>query len=238
MKKNLTAPLAFALIFSAGTANADTITSLFNTGVDNFGIALSNGSVDSHYKIVTDPGVAGTVSELAYGYKSGWPIAGNGPWQSPGSNAGWDTPTSTLNTSTIAAAGLWDYRTSFSLAGLNPATADITGSWTADNIGVEILLNGVNTGIPATPDSTFQLVNFAINSGFVAGLNTLDFIVNNVSSPYSNNPSGLLVELSGTAASSAVPLPSAIWTFMAGTMALLALGKRRKAASLNHQHNG
>ena len=39
--------------------------------------------------------------------------------------------------------------------------------------------------------------NFSISSGFAAGLNTLDFVVNNAGS--SPNPTGLRVEISGTA---------------------------------------
>jgi hypothetical protein len=42
--------------------------------------------------------------------------------------------------------GAYDYRTTFNLAGFNPSTASITGQWSTDNEGVEILINGVATG--------------------------------------------------------------------------------------------
>jgi hypothetical protein len=38
---------------------------------------------------------------------------------------------------------------------------------------------------------------FTVNSGFIAGVNTLDFVVNNA--PFAGtNPTGLRVEISGT----------------------------------------
>lgn len=43
-------------------------------------------------------------------------------------------------------AGLYDYRTTFSLSGLDPATATLSGFWPTDNKGINILLNGVATG--------------------------------------------------------------------------------------------
>ena len=62
---------------------------------------------------------------------------------------------------------------------------------------MQVLLNGATTGV--TSDGNFGALGnaFTISTGFVAGLNTLDFVVNNAGTGI--NPTGVRVELSGTA---------------------------------------
>ncbi len=62
---------------------------------------------------------------------------------------------------------------------------------------MDILINGVSTGI--TGDGNFGTFTpqFTISSGFVGGSNALDFIVNNASTTV--NPTGFRAEISGTA---------------------------------------
>jgi len=75
-------------------------------------------------------------------------------------------------------------------------TATITGKWSSDNGGPDVLLNDESTGIKTT--SGFSgFTEFEITSGFVAGINTVDFKVNNA--PPGINPTGVRVELNGTA---------------------------------------
>jgi hypothetical protein len=62
-----------------------------------------------------------------------------------------------------------------------------------DNTVTDILINGVSTGFTASSFSTFT--PFTISSGFVQGVNTLDFVWTNAS-----GPSGLRVEVAGTVA--------------------------------------
>jgi hypothetical protein len=99
--------------------------------------------------------------------------------------------------STGNSSGTYKYRISFNLTGLEPATAAIAGHWTSDNTGPHVLLNGVPTG--ATSDGNFGALGnaFLINGGFLAGANTLDFVVTNAGPGI--NPTGVRVELSGTA---------------------------------------
>ena len=54
-------------------------------------------------------------------------------------------------------------------------TASISGYWAVDDVGIDILLNGVSTGL-TTPAGFFALNPFTLNSGFVSGVNTLDFV--------------------------------------------------------------
>ena len=120
------------------------------------------------------------------------------------------------------------YRTTFDLTGLDPNTAKITGQWSTDDLGGDILINGVSTGQSITvPNAFTQFFSFSVLSGFIAGINTLDFLV--VNTPCGScdgvNPTALRVEMTGTAAT---PLPAALPLFASGLGALGLLGWRRK----------
>ena len=118
--------------------------------------------------------------------------------------------------STQQPSGDYDFRTTFSLAGLDPSTASITGVVAADNKVADIKLNGVSLGIAG--GSMGSLLNYKITSGFSSGINTLDFIVNNDST---GGPTALMVSETGT---TSVPEPSA---FAVLALAALALFGRR-----------
>jgi len=96
---------------SAGQAFSVEIPGLYNTGVDDFGVELSPGAQDAHYKLV------------------------------------------------------------------HP-------------VFTEILLNGISTGIVSS--SLRILTGFDISSGFISGINTLEFVVTNTPQA-TGNPTGLLV---------------------------------------------
>jgi hypothetical protein len=102
-------------------------------------------------------------------------------------------------------AGLYDYRTTFNLTGYNVNTASISGRWSANDNSVAILLNGklLNTAlVNSNTDFSFWLFTIAAGSPFQDGVNTLDFIASNF-----GDPTGLSVELSGTADLVQVPEP-------------------------------
>lgn len=114
------------------------------------------------------------------------------------------------------------YRLSFSLAGLNPATASISGSGGTDNSAGRIFLNGVDTGINI--DGFSSLVPFVLNSGFVAGINTLDVRVSDFGAPTAFR----LDDLAGTATPvSAIPEPAA-WAMLIAGFGLIGGAARRR----------
>src|SRR5262249_46915482 len=98
----------------------------------------------------------------------------------------------------------------------------ISGLWAQDNSGVDILINGVSTGQLGGGFGGFTA--FAINSGFVAGTNTIDFIVNN-----GGGPTGLRVEMTGSASpvTGGIPEPASLVLMGAG-LAAFALYRRRQ----------
>jgi hypothetical protein len=154
------AALAAVLIFaSSATAGIVSIPGLFATGVDDDGNALSSGQIDTHYTILE----TGTNAVV---------VTPSGAWlpNSPTSMWIWETvsgqPTNVTRT----------FRLTFDLAGLDHTTAAIAGTWATDNTGADILINGMSTGNTSGGFNSFA--NFSVNSGFVAGVNTLDFVVN------------------------------------------------------------
>jgi hypothetical protein len=117
--------------------------------------------------------------------------------------------------------------TTFDLTGVDPDTAVITGAWGTDNQGLAIKLNGVNTGV--TPllgvivDNFNHLHDFTISSGFVAGLNTLEFVIED-----NGSVGAFRADLSGTAFST--PIPAALPLFAGGLGVIGLFARRRKRA--------
>ncbi|NLH15383.1 MAG: hypothetical protein GX455_02270 [Phycisphaerae bacterium] len=161
------------------------IDTLFSTGVDDNGDSIAPGQDDPHYVNVA----------------TGLPllVMQNHPaWLANDAQSRWIgfTAQGTDN----QPAGQFTFRTRFDLSGYNPETAQLSFLLAVDNTLNDIRINGVSTGIAV---SGFNAWNgpYQINSGFVAGLNTLDFVWTNEGP--GANPSGLRVKISGTA----VPMP-------------------------------
>jgi PEP-CTERM motif len=199
--------VAIAALTLASAAHAGSIT-IFNTGVNASGTPLLDGTVgDPHYTLFTVPG--GTTDLLVR------------TWVGDNALSAWIGPNN--NAQAFGPPGIYDYRTTFDLTGLVPGTATLLGRWSMDDLGVDILINGVSTGNTA-PDPGFTgFFSFSINSGFVAGVNTLDFVVNN-DDVEGANPTGLRVEVSGTAA--ATPEPASLVLFGAGFAGLCMFRRR------------
>ncbi len=171
---------------------AEPIPGLFNTGVDSGGDVLVHGTEDPHWVLSAsaDAGFPGPQAFVVY--DDAYPIP---PWLANGPDSKWIAPKASQSPGN--APGEYRYRTQFDLGGFEPSTAVITGRWTSDNRGTDVLLNGVSTGV--TSDGNFgRLGNaFTISSGFVDGTNALEFVVNNAGTGV--NPTGIRIELSGTA---------------------------------------
>ncbi|HYK80176.1 MAG TPA: PEP-CTERM sorting domain-containing protein [Micropepsaceae bacterium] len=206
---NWIAAVTVALVSLGGASSADAspITTLFSTGVDAFGVPLAGGFVDPHYTVSPGGG------PFAIGCPScvGWVgNTGTSSWISPATN-------------TFGGPGPFTYHTTFSLAGLDPDSAVITGSLAIDDEG-SIFLNGVDVfdsvSTFSAPWSFFQ--TFTISSGFIAGVNTLDIVVpNNIETP-DDGPTGLQLNLSGTAD---IPEPGSLSLL---TLALGVFGASRR----------
>jgi hypothetical protein len=209
MKTLLFAAAALAVLASA-PAQAAAISGLFNTGTDAAGVALAGGAgvTDSHYLLAASD-VAGYAGHQAVTFNCCYLADdANSRWISMDSGGG---PTS----HTV-------YRTTFGLTGAQAATARITGGFATDD-HAEIFLNGVYTGFHA--DVFTALTSFDLTSGFLAGVNTLDFQVFN-----SGGPGGLRVDdFAGTSGAVGVPEPS-VWALMLLGFGAAGVALRRRRA--------
>lgn len=205
------------------TALGDSIT-VFNTGEGLGGTALPIGEIDPNYILISAPlGVPLTAITTTP----------NAVWTINTATADWLTPSGSANIS--YPLGNYNYQTTFDLAGLNPSTAELSGSWTSDNNGC-IYLNGVNTGNCTTFQDFGSLIPFSITSGFQAGVNTLDFVVTNGIGT-STNPTGVIAEVSGTASPiSAVPEPSYLWLIGTGLLAALYIPRQHQRRIPRQEH--
>ncbi len=166
---------------AGGSGEPEKITTLFSSGLDNEGNPLSPGQYDPHYRFV-----ATGQQVIAMQNHPAW-LANDAASQWIGfSGRGTDNQ----------APGQFYIATTFDLTGWNPKTASITLYLSADNRVDNVLINGVGTAITC-PSYNQWYGPFVINSGFIDGLNTLQFVFTNEGSDV--NPAGLRVRVEGTA---------------------------------------
>lgn len=128
------------------------------------------------------------------------------------------------NGDTTDPVGDYTFSLDFDLTGYDASTAAIAAQVAVDN-SAQFFLNGNNLNINVAGFGS--LTGFVIDDFFVAGINTLEIIVNNANCNGCLNPMGLLIANSEVAIS-AVPLPAALPLYGAGILALGFLAKRRK----------
>jgi hypothetical protein len=165
------------------------IPTIFNTGADANHDTLSPGVPDPHYLLTVSaqsapppPPIAATV------------IQNHPAWLANDTLSSWIGP---VNPGTAnVQAGEYRYRTTFDLAGFDPAAAQIALSVAADNRVNDVLLNGASSGVSFVGFSGFS-PDFILATGFIGGTNTLEFVTaNDTTTP---NPAGFRARLNGTA---------------------------------------
>lgn len=170
-----------------------------STGTDANGVLLPDGATDPNWTITAKPGVAGTFPAFATKPDPLWfPNRNNSRWIStkPDATQG-DTP------------GNYTYRTTFDLTGFDHTTVQIRMQVSVDDELVDVKLNNQSLGlkIPANNGLPFRISHgMQITSGFVAGVNTLEFIVNNANTVI--NPTAIQAQLEFATVR---PLPFPTW---------------------------
>jgi hypothetical protein len=166
---------------------AAVVPGIFGTGLAPDGSLLAAGAVDPHWTLVASADAASPGPD-AQVVNNGFPIP---PWPAQGPDSQWIAPKA--DQSSGNAAGAYHYRTSFDLSGFDPASVELRIVLVSDNAVTGVLLNGAGTGLSFTNGFNSWETKF-LGSGFVAGLNTLEFIVNNDGS----GPTGFRCELLAT----------------------------------------
>src|SRR5215468_5963896 len=133
------------LTLTTVSLTAAPIPGLFHSGLNDAGAPLADGAIDPHYKLIVNPDTGS--SNALVEDSTAFPIVA-GPWLPNTFISKWIGPR--LNTS-ASAVGLFTYRTSIDLTGLDPTTTRIIGRWAADNTGNDILVNGISTSNAPSP---------------------------------------------------------------------------------------
>lgn len=161
----------------------DNVPGVFGTGLGPDGQPLAAGATDPHYTLIVNPDNTESTLSLV---QSNIP----GSWLANSATSKWIGPrTDTAGAGAMLAddgegPGTYVYRTQIDLTGFDLSTVQIQGSWASDNSGIALRVNGTATGITNTVGVTFGALSpFTINvtnaPTLVAGVNTIDFVVNN-----------------------------------------------------------
>jgi len=162
----------------------DHVPGVFGTGLNDDGLVLNNGDMDLHYTLTANPN-DGTKFDtwVQTNIPGAWlPNSNTSKWIGPVPN------TASANGSLDAGEGLgtYVYRTHIDLTGRDLSTVKILGTWASDNNGLAIRVNGAATGITnsnPTGGVFGTLETFVIDTsnapGLIAGVNNIDFVVNN-----------------------------------------------------------
>jgi hypothetical protein len=179
-------------LFYAGTmppGETQAIPTLFSSGVGANGAVLVAGALDPHYLLTASaystpppPDIAATV------------MTSHPAWVANDASSMWIGPLSQGTTS--VPPGRYSFRTTFDLTGFNPATALLDLQVAVDNELTNVTFNGAVASVRYSNFNAFSSV-FPLTNGFVAGTNTLDFTMANITT--SPSPGGLRVKAGGTA---------------------------------------
>jgi hypothetical protein len=227
--------IPLALLFGTlHLANADTLP-IFSTGNGH----TNDGFADPHWQYTNSANTTASAFVANNPPTDFWPggsCAGGpcGPWLANSPSSAWIVD----NTANSHSGGNpLSFQTTFDLTGLNPATASISLEWAIDDGGSMFLNGNTVASLPGlvggnqVPGNWTGLHAVTLNSGFVAGINTLKiaFDFND------NNYEGVRVQIdqaTATPVASTVPEPRA--SILLGTAVLLVFGTKqvRKLASL------
>lgn len=202
--------VAAAMLLASSQVDA---TTAFNTGVNAGGVPLTVGSADPHWTVVSGPGVAAPFPAVVSSTIPAFVVTTGSAW---------------IWTNAAGASGRnspYTFRSTFTLSSAQASNSILSGAWAADNFG-NIRLNGavpIGTGTFALTGSLVQNFNqlypFSINSGFVEGINSLEFTITDTGGAAGLNVSRLAI--------APISEVSTLAMFAVGLAGLLGRSRRR-----------
>ncbi len=111
--------LAVAVVTCMVAGQAMAVPSIYNTGVDDMGTALSNGDLDTHYT-------------WWFGGPAAITTTRHPAWVAEPAGSMWIAPQE-YPANVTAPVEIWTYSTTFELADLTDTIVTLSGSWALDN---------------------------------------------------------------------------------------------------------
>ena len=201
--------LAGALLLASASAQAlVVIPGVYNgLGVDGAALDDGDGQVDANYFVESTGAHALTYHNPAY-------LQDSPSSRIVNASGTEDAPTNTITS----------FYTTFDLTGYNFATATLSGSALADNIG-GVFLNGVQ--ISGYVNGFNSLTTFQADTNFVAGVNKLSFMLYNKDGPEGFRISDLAV----SATAGTVPEPET-WILLTTGFSMIGFSTRRRSRAI------
>ena len=202
-----------ALMFSV-SAVAVPIT-VHNTGVNSSDVLVGMGGAAAFWTLLSKPALATeAIGSGTFRFHHPAYAADTG-------TAAWVAPAADGNAGVL---GVYTYGLTIDLTGFDLSSVVISGQFSTDNDGFINVNGGANTATTGFADFV-SLHSFTLNSGFVAGLNTIQVGANN-----GGDPTAFIVQFSSANGNlaSVVPEPATLVLLGLGLFGL-GFGVRKKA---------